>query len=290
MMMEVLDNKLKEISIINQGSMNESSCDSFILNNEPLFSNNNRNNNVNDGKNMKRKKIKSINSNVPKNKLEYYQTTPVHKKTISTNVFSAQQFASRIQSKMKLFSPIISKQVSPKKEIIYGIINTIQMPSKINQIIQRIQSKTGNTLLGIQKEFANQLDVLYIDNLKRIKEVNEKYNYDLYKSLSDTNNTSSSNEKYNQLLSEKNSELSEIENEFLIKKNTLLLNFNTKMCFIREEVIKQINNQRNTIKDEIILTVNNKLNPKIKIISAKQLSNCNSAKKGVVSFKRTWKI
>lgn len=300
-MNELFDNQLLELSIIKKESINESFTDSFILPNNKFFSSNISNNRMtNGGENKKRKSIQSININKPVINYKYYQTTHGHKKTNSTKVCPAQQYSSCIRTKMKLFSPTSQKKILPIKELFpkqkhydshyYSLKNDLQTPQKIKEISHYIQAKQNTTLSAIQQEFVCKLDVLYIDNIKKIKEVNEKYNYDLYKSLSDTNNTSSCNEKYNQLLSEKSSELSEIENEFLIKKNTLLLKFNTKMCSIRDDILEQINAQRNNIKNEIVLSVNTKLNPAREVLKIKQFSTCRSAKKTVPSFKRTWKI
>ena len=85
----------------------------------------------------------------------------------------------------------------------------------------------------IQDEYIEALDQVYIDKVNRMKEVNEKYDYDIY--ISEYNDK----ERFNVLNKEKEKEVKEIEEEFGERKRKVGEVYKEKVDNVKESHIKK---------------------------------------------------
>ena len=85
----------------------------------------------------------------------------------------------------------------------------------------------------IQDEYIEALDQVYIDKMSRMKDVNEKYDYDIYKS------EYNDKERFNVLNKEKEKEVNEIEEEFDNRKRKVVEVYKEKVDNVKESHIKK---------------------------------------------------
>lgn len=115
-----------------------------------------------------------------------------------------------------------------------------------------IMSKFEKVFKEIQNDFINEIKNIYNDNLNKIIEVNDNYNYLIYKasneneSTEDLSNVSTTN--YAKLLNEKNEKIQEGEAEFLLKKNSALVSYNKKISELKVKIFEEIKEESNKFK------------------------------------------
>ncbi len=170
-----------------------------------------------------------------------------------TNTFNS------INSSHKKITPLKRKLFIEKSKIYPQELNKIKEKEKrnieiwFNEIINKIEKINLNNLQMIQNDFIKELNEIYTENLKKIEEVNKKYKNKIHEiSLELNNEDIENNEKYIQLINEKNEILEEIETIFIIKKNCSLLKYNDRMIKLKENIIKGINEEADNIREEII--------------------------------------
>ena len=109
-----------------------------------------------------------------------------------------------------------------------------------------------NQFSQIQDEYIEDLDQIYIDKMNRIKEINEKYDFDIY--LNDYKD-----EDMNKVLKkQKEEEMKKIEEDFLMKKNHVAIVYKEKVDMAKENHIKK--KQKFLMGSKIIMNMKEKIN------------------------------
>ena len=109
-----------------------------------------------------------------------------------------------------------------------------------------------NQFSQIQDEYIEDLDQVYIDKMNKIKEINEKYDFDIYK-------TDYKDEDMNKKLKmQKEEEIKIIEEYFLMKKNNVAIAYKEKVDMAKETHIKK--KQKFLMGSKIIVNMKEKIN------------------------------
>ena len=109
-----------------------------------------------------------------------------------------------------------------------------------------------NQFSQIQDEYIEDLDQVYIDKMNKIKEINEKYDFDIYK-------TDYKDEDMNKKLKmQKEEEIKIIEKYFLMKKNNVAIAYKEKVDMAKEIHIKK--KQKFLMGSKIIVNMKEKIN------------------------------
>ena len=233
-------------------------------------------NKINHNKNIKKYKRKIIQSNnfsntdlnffINSNNNSIDFNDENEKNFTKTNTFNSNY------SSNKKIAPIKRKLFMEKSKTYTHESSTIKEKGKRNndiwfkEIINKIQKINLNSLQKIQNDFIKELNEIYSENLNKIEEVNKKYKNEIHEiSLQLDNENIENNEKYIELMNEKNEALEEIESVFIIKKNCSLLKYNDRIIKLKENIIKGINEEGVNIREEIInkFCLNNNIKQKI---------------------------
>ena len=104
-----------------------------------------------------------------------------------------------------------------------------QLGMKCSQLDVDIESEYGK----LQDEYIDEIDKVYCEKVKRLKSVEEKYGYDIYRYKCKDIDT------YNKLVIEKEDEIEEVEEDFLMKKNHVMTLYKDKAEGIKEKYISK---------------------------------------------------
>ena len=216
---------------------------------------------------LKIKKSKEINSafNTQENSIVStdYSTPTKQKKTAHSmnlsKVTPKKEVTTPQKAKKKSYQPqlkhtpktsTITKGIYPKRDLLE------EMKAKIQIILQESNDKLAslsmqcsqldidfeNSYAKIQDEYGQELDKVYVEKIKRINEINDKYDYELYqlKEYCDVgDDTNVNNAVYTSVKNDKDDELEEVEEDFVMKKAHVKMNFTIKIDQIKEENLKR---------------------------------------------------
>ena len=126
------------------------------------------------------------------------------------------------------------------------------MRKKIEKVLNESNEKIANISVSfsmvdmnsessyskVQDEYSKELDNIYMEKIEKIKEINEKYDYDLYL-FKKTYQEFDDNVIYNSIVEEKKEAINSIENEFLLKKNQAKEKYQKQINEISENTLKQ---------------------------------------------------
>ena len=200
---------------------------------------NNNNNNNNDIKQVSKFKLSSIKEKFPQ------------QKTL-TKTYSSKNF-STLSNKLK--NQYVKTEPNNKKnnKIISFPLNALDiMRKKIEKVLNESNEKIANISVSfsmvdmnsessyskVQDEYSKELDNIYMEKIEKIKEINEKYDYDLY-IFKKTYQEFDDNIVYNSIVEEKKEAINLIENEFLLKKNQAKEKYQKQINEISENTLKQ---------------------------------------------------
>ena len=148
-----------------------------------------------------------------------------------------------------------------------------QLGMKCSQLDVDIESEYSK----LQDEYIDEIDKVYCDRLKRLRQVDEKYNYDIYKTKTKDEAT------YMKLVNAKEDEIEDVEEDFLIKKNHIMTLYKDKAESIKERYMlkrEEFLNERKLItemKERIykVLESEIKLNKNGKVVISNDKSSNN---------------
>ena len=197
------------------------------------------NNNNNDNKQVSKFKLSSIKEKFPQ------------QKTL-TKTYSSKNF-STLSNKLK--NQYVKTEPNNKKnnKIISFPLNALDiMRKKIEKVLNESNEKIANISVSfsmvdmnsessyskVQDEYSKELDNIYMEKIEKIKEINEKYDYDLY-IFKKTYQEFDDNIVYNSIVEEKKEAINLIENEFLLKKNQAKEKYQKQINEISENTLKQ---------------------------------------------------
>jgi len=203
--------------------------------------NKNNNNNNNDIKQVSKFKLSSIKEKFPQ------------QKTL-TKTYSSKNF-STLSNKLGLKNQYVKTEPNNKKsnKIISFPLNALDiMRKKIEKVLNESNEKIANISVSfsmvdmnsessyskVQDEYSKELDNIYMEKIEKIKEINEKYDYDLY-IFKKTYQEFDDNIVYNSIVEEKKEAINLIENEFLLKKNQAKEKYQKQINEISENTLKQ---------------------------------------------------
>ena len=202
-------------------------------------SRNKLNNNNNENKQVSKFKLSSIKEKFPQ------------QKTL-TKTYSSKNF-STLSNKLK--NQYVKTEPNNKKnnKIISFPLNALDiMRKKIEKVLNESNEKIANISVSfsmvdmnsessyskVQDEYSKELDNIYMEKIEKIKEINEKYDYDLY-IFKKTYQEFDDNIVYNSIVEEKKEAINLIENEFLLKKNQAKEKYQKQINEISENTLKQ---------------------------------------------------
>ena len=202
---------------------------------------NNNNNNNNDIKQVSKFKLSSIKEKFPQ------------QKTL-TKTYSSKNF-STLSNKLGLKNQYVKTEANNKKsnKIISFPLNALDiMRKKIEKVLNESNEKIANISVSfsmvdmnsessyskVQDEYSKELDNIYMEKIEKIKEINEKYDYDLY-IFKKTYQEFDDNIVYNSIVEEKKEAINLIENEFLLKKNQAKEKYQKQINEISDNTLKQ---------------------------------------------------
>ena len=202
-------------------------------------SKNKLNNNNNENKQVSKFKLSSIKEKFPQ------------QKTL-TKTYSSKNF-STLSNKLK--NQYVKTEPNDKKnnKIISFPLNALDiMRKKIEKVLNESNEKIANISVSfsmvdmnsessyskVQDEYSKELDNIYMEKIEKIKEINEKYDYDLY-IFKKTYQEFDDNIVYNSIVEEKKEAINLIENEFLLKKNQAKEKYQKQINEISENTLKQ---------------------------------------------------
>ena len=204
-------------------------------------SKNKLNNNNNENKQVSKFKLSSIKEKFPQ------------QKTL-TKTYSSKNF-STLSNKLGLKNQYVKTEPNNKKsnKIISFPLNALDiMRKKIEKVLNESNEKIANISVSfsmvdmnsessyskVQDEYSKELDNIYMEKIEKIKEINEKYDYDLY-IFKKTYQEFDDNIVYNSIVEEKKEAINLIENEFLLKKNQAKEKYQKQINEISENTLKQ---------------------------------------------------
>ena len=204
-------------------------------------SRNKLNNNNNENKQVSKFKLSSIKEKFPQ------------QKTL-TKTYSSKNF-STLSNKLGLKNQYVKTEANNKKsnKIISFPLNALDiMRKKIEKVLNESNEKIANISVSfsmvdmnsessyskVQDEYSKELDNIYMEKIEKIKEINEKYDYDLY-IFKKTYQEFDDNIVYNSIVEEKKEAINLIENEFLLKKNQAKEKYQKQINEISENTLKQ---------------------------------------------------
>jgi hypothetical protein len=204
-------------------------------------SRNKLNNNNNENKQVSKFKLSSIKEKFPQ------------QKTL-TKTYSSKNF-STLSNKLGLKNQYVKTEPNNKKtnKIISFPLNALDiMRKKIEKVLNESNEKIANISVSfsmvdmnsessyskVQDEYSKELDNIYMEKIEKIKEINEKYDYDLY-IFKKTYQEFDDNIVYNSIVEEKKEAINLIENEFLLKKNQAKEKYQKQINEISENTLKQ---------------------------------------------------
>ena len=191
------------------------------------------------------------NKQVSKFKLSSIKEKFPQQKTL-TKTYSSKNF-STLSNKLK--NQYVKTEPNNKKnnKIISFPLNALDiMRKKIEKILNESNEKIANISVSfsmvdmnsessyskVQDEYSKELDNIYMEKIEKIKEINEKYDYDLY-IFKKTYQEFDDNIVYNSIVEEKKEAINLIENEFLLKKNQAKEKYQKQINEISENTLKQ---------------------------------------------------
>ena len=201
----------------------------------------NTNNNNDNIKQVSKFKLSSIKEKFPQ------------QKTL-TKTYSSKNF-STLSNKLGLKNQYVKTEANNKKsnKIISVPLNALDiMRKKIEKVLNESNEKIANISVSfsmvdmnsessyskVQDEYSKELDNIYMEKIEKIKEINEKYDYDLYL-FKKTYQEFDDNVIYNSIVEEKKEAINSIENEFLLKKNQAKEKYQKQINEISENTLKQ---------------------------------------------------
>jgi hypothetical protein len=202
-------------------------------------SRNKLNNNNNENKQVSKFKLSSIKEKFPQ------------QKTL-TKTYSSKNF-STLSNKLKNQYEKTEPNNKKNNKIISFPLNALDiMRKKIEKVLNESNEKIANISVSfsmvdmnsessyskVQDEYSKELDNIYMEKIEKIKEINEKYDYDLY-IFKKTYQEFDDNIVYNSIVEEKKEAINLIENEFLLKKNQAKEKYQKQINEISENTLKQ---------------------------------------------------
>ena len=201
----------------------------------------NPNNNNDNIKQVSKFKLSSIKEKFPQ------------QKTL-TKTYSSKNF-STLSNKLGLKNQYVKTEANNKKsnKIISVPLNALDiMRKKIEKVLNESNEKIANISVSfsmvdmnsessyskVQDEYSKELDNIYMEKIEKIKEINEKYDYDLY-IFKKTYKEFDDNVVYNSIVEEKKEAINSVENEFLLKKNQAKEKYQKQINEISENTLKQ---------------------------------------------------
>lgn len=193
------------------------------------------------------------NNQVSKFKLSSIKEKFPQQKTL-TKTYSSKNF-STLSNKLSLKNQYINKEPNNKKnnKKLAVPLNALDiMRKKIEKVLNESNEKIANISVSfsmidmnsessyskVQESYSKELDNIYMEKIEQIKEINEKYDYDLY-IFKKTYQEFDDNIVYNSIVEEKKEAINLIENEFLLKKNQAKEKYQKQINEISENTLKQ---------------------------------------------------
>jgi hypothetical protein len=193
------------------------------------------------------------NNQVSKFKLSSIKEKFPQQKTL-TKTYSSKNF-STLSNKLSLKNQYINKEPNNKKnnKKLAVPLNALDiMRKKIEKVLNESNEKIANISVSfsmidmnsessyskVQESYSKELDNIYMEKIEQIKEINEKYDYDLY-IFKKTYQDFDDNIVYNSIVEEKKEAISSIENNFLLKKIQAKEKYQKQINEISENTLKQ---------------------------------------------------
>ena len=193
------------------------------------------------------------NNQVSKFKLSSIKEKFPQQKTL-TKTYSSKNF-STLSNKLSLKNQYINKEPNNKKnnKKLAVPLNALDiMRKKIEKVLNESNEKIANISVSfsmidmnsessyskVQESYSKELDNIYMEKIEQIKEINEKYDYDLY-IFKKTYQDFDDNIVYNSIVEEKKEAISSIENKFLLKKIQAKEKYQKQINEISENTLKQ---------------------------------------------------
>ena len=174
------------------------------------------------------------------------------------------------------------EKINEMKNKIYKIFeDNTQMINNITEINEKNQKELNDIFLSAQKVFEKKMDKLYEEKIKKISQINNEYDCEIFKLLKycseeKTNSkTISQDQSINELILEavkkdREKEIKKIENEFTKRKRDIFLDFKAKADQFEEFTIDDRSViYRNELFENLKDRINEVVSPEKKRVSIK---------------------
>ena len=184
------------------------------------------------------------------------------KKSLTKKNFNTLKTLNKTNKKTNNNNKIFSSNKKPKN----NNNNLILLQKEINfkPINDFLQNDNIFQITDAQTDIMHELDEIYQNKIKKIKDLNKKFNPELNKikeyieNINDNNNIN--NIIYNSILKDKNDELNKIEKEFFYKKDYVFNIYNMRIKSIQNLFLNEISQNIINIQNNFLNQLNKKNN------------------------------
>ena len=196
--------------------------------------------------------------------------------SIITQTNACEKRKNNIKNKSKTLKnsnskPIISKKIpillnrkeikqnkeikaSNKKKLNFNVKNDNYQKINFTPIKEFLSNENVYQISNAQTDYISALDEIYSEKIKKINEINKKYDNELYRLrgyIDYSNKENINNIIYDSVLKDKNEELNKIEKEFFYKKDYALCTYKERGETLKDIFQNEISKCLNDIKKEI---------------------------------------
>ena len=141
-----------------------------------------------------------------------------------------------------------------KKKLNFNVKNDNYQKINFTPIKEFLSNENVYQISNAQTDYISALDEIYSEKIKKINEINKKYDNELYRLrgyIDYSNKENINNIIYDSVLKDKNEELNKIEKEFFYKKDYALSSYKERGETLKDIFKIEISQCLNNIKKEI---------------------------------------
>ena len=141
-----------------------------------------------------------------------------------------------------------------KKKLNFNVKNDNYQKINFTPIKEFLSNENVYQISNAQTDYISALDEIYSEKIKKINEINNKYDNELYRLrgyIDYSNKENINNIIYDSVLKDKNEELNKIEKEFFYKKDYALSSYKERGETLKDIFKIEISQCLNNIKKEI---------------------------------------
>ena len=145
-------------------------------------------------------------------------------------------------------------KASNKKKLNFNVKNDNYQKINFTPIKEFLSNENVYQISNAQTDYISALDEIYSEKIKKINDINKKYDNELYRLrgyIDYSNKENINNIIYDSVLEDKNEELNKIEKEFFYKKDYALSSYKERGETLKDIFKIEISQCLNNIKKEI---------------------------------------